>query len=77
MNAETGDVQKFVEQGAVIEHCLVMYDNERMFPLKTLLDWINLIGPENTVAARRQGWVKPRTAASRAANRSGPETSSA
>lgn len=57
VNAGTADVQKFVEQGAVIEHCLVMYDNERMFPLQTLLDWINLIGPENTSLGSDLGQV--------------------
>lgn len=57
INAETGDAQKFVEQGAVIEHCVVMYDRERIFPFQTLLDWISLIGPENTTLGSDLGQV--------------------
>jgi hypothetical protein len=34
--------------GAVIEHELGMYHNERRFKFTELLDWINLIGPERT-----------------------------
>lgn len=57
INAETSDVQKFVEQGAVIEHCLVMYDHEKTFPFQTLLDWIDLIGPEHTSLGSDLGQV--------------------
>jgi hypothetical protein len=57
VNAETGDVQKFAALGAVIEHCVVMYDHERHFPFQTLLDWIDLIGPENTSLGSDLGQV--------------------
>lgn len=57
MNAETGDVQKFVALGAVVEHCIVMYDYEKNFPFQTLLDWIDLIGPENTSLGSDLGQV--------------------
>jgi hypothetical protein len=57
VNAGTGDVQKFAELGAVIEHCLVMYDQEKLFPFRTLLDWIDLIGPEHTSLASDLGQV--------------------
>jgi hypothetical protein len=57
VNAETGDVQKFVSLGAVIEHCVVMYDHEKNFPFQTLLDWIALIGPENTSLGSDLGQV--------------------
>lgn len=57
VNAGTGDVQKFVALGAVIEHCVVMYDEERHFPFQTLLDWIALIGPENTSLGSDLGQV--------------------
>jgi hypothetical protein len=57
VNAGTGDVQKFVALGAVVEHCVVMYDEERHFPFQTLLDWIALIGPENTSLGSDLGQV--------------------
>jgi uncharacterized protein DUF6282 len=58
LNAGTGDVQKFVALGAVIEHCVIMYDDEeRFFPFQTLLDWIDLIGPEHTSLGSDLGQV--------------------
>ncbi len=38
-----------VRAGAYVEHCIVMYDNDKIYPLQVLLDWIDLIGPEHTV----------------------------
>jgi len=36
---------------------VVMYDQERNFPFQTLLDWIDLIGPENTSLGSDLGQV--------------------
>lgn len=43
--------------GAVIEHELGMYVNERRFKFPVLLDWINLIGPERTSLGSDLGQV--------------------
>jgi hypothetical protein len=43
--------------GAVIEHELGMYHNERRFKFSVLLDWINLIGPERTSLGSDLGQV--------------------
>lgn len=46
-----------VRAGAYVEHCVVMYDNEKIFPLEVLLDWISTIGPEHTVLGSDLGQV--------------------
>jgi len=43
--------------GAYVEHCVVMYDNEKIFPLSVLLEWIDAIGPEHTVLGSDLGQV--------------------
>jgi hypothetical protein len=43
--------------GAVIEHELGMYHNERRFPFTELLEWISLIGPERTSLGSDLGQV--------------------
>lgn len=35
--------------GAVFEHEIGMYDNDKLFPLDVLLGWIDAVGPEHTV----------------------------
>ena len=46
-----------VRAGAYVEHCVVMYDNEKIFPLSVLLDWIETIGPEHTILGSDLGQV--------------------
>jgi hypothetical protein len=36
-------------RGAVFEHEIGMYDNDKLFPLDVLLGWIDAVGPEHTV----------------------------
>jgi hypothetical protein len=43
--------------GAVIEHELGMYHNERRFKFSVLLDWINFVGPERTSLGSDLGQV--------------------
>lgn len=57
IKAEREQVVEFAGLGATIEHELVMYDEDSMFPLQTLLDWIGLIGPEHTSLASDLGQV--------------------
>lgn len=57
MDAEREQVARFAQIGAVIEHSLVMYDEDKMFPLSTLLEWISLIGPERTSLGSDLGQV--------------------
>jgi Family of unknown function (DUF6282) len=51
VEASSGDVVRYAEMGAVIEHSLCMYDEESTFhqwDVDVLLDWINLVGPDRT-----------------------------
>ena len=57
IGANRENVQRFVELGATIEHCLVMYHKEKTFPFQTLLDWIDLIGPDHTSLGSDLGQV--------------------
>ena len=45
------------ELGAVIEHEIAMYHLEKIFPFQTLLDWIDLVGPERTSLGSDLGQV--------------------
>lgn len=57
VEAEQKDVQRYAELGAIIEHSICMYD-ERSFNLweiDVLVDWIELIGPEQTSLASDLG----------------------
>jgi hypothetical protein len=51
------DAQRFVELGAVMEHCLGLFKDERYCPFQELVDWINAIGPEHTSLASDLGQV--------------------
>lgn len=58
MEAEKAQVSRFAELGATIEHSLVMYlTDEKYFPLQSLLDWIDLVGPERTSLGSDLGQV--------------------
>jgi hypothetical protein len=57
IKAEREQVVRYAELGATIEHELGMYDNDRIFDLQTLVDWIGLIGPERTSIASDLGQV--------------------
>lgn len=57
IKAEREQVARYAELGATIEHELGMYDNDRIFDVQTLLDWIELIGPERTSIASDLGQV--------------------
>ncbi len=45
---ERDQAQQLAGLGAVIEHEIAMYYDDRIFPLTDLLEWIGLIGPERT-----------------------------
>jgi hypothetical protein len=51
------DAQRMVELGAVMEHCLGLFINEKHFPISDLVDWINAIGPEHTSIGSDLGQV--------------------
>jgi hypothetical protein len=51
------DAQRMVELGAVMEHCLGLFINERHFTIKELVEWINVIGPEHTSLGSDLGQV--------------------
>lgn len=51
------EAQRFVELGAVIEHCLGLYVDGKHFDFQELLDWINAIGPEHTTLCSDLGQV--------------------
>ncbi|MPZ51790.1 MAG: hypothetical protein GEU79_03490 [Acidimicrobiia bacterium] len=60
VEADTKQVQRFVELGAVIEHSLCMYDEESSFyhwDVGSLVDRIELVGPENTSLGSDLGQV--------------------
>ncbi|WP_340540406.1 DUF6282 family protein [Nocardioides sp. GXZ039] len=51
LGAEPSQCAQFVENGAMIEHELHMYDPgaKMRWPLEQLLEWIRALGPENTL----------------------------
>jgi len=49
--------QAMVAAGAVIEHEIAMYDNDKIFPVQTLIEWISAIGAENTIIGSDLGQV--------------------
>lgn len=51
------EAQQFVELGAVLEHCLGLFHDEKHCSFQELLDWINAIGPEHTSLASDLGQV--------------------
>jgi hypothetical protein len=51
------DAQRMVELGAVMEHCLGLFINERYFTIQELVDWINVIGPDHTSLGSDLGQV--------------------
>ncbi|WP_432839736.1 DUF6282 family protein [Dactylosporangium sp. CA-092794] len=51
------DAIAMAELGAVIEHEVAMYHNDKIFPLQVLLDWIELVGPEHTALGSDLGQV--------------------
>ena len=54
---ERQQAASLADLGAVIEHELGMYYNERRFPFSELLEWIRLIGPERTSLGSDLGQV--------------------
>lgn len=57
IKAEREQVTRYADLGATIEHEITMYDEDRIFPLRTLVDWIELIGPDRTTLASDLGQV--------------------
>ena len=61
IEASREQVVRMAELGAVIEHCLCMYDEDSTFyqdwTTRDLLGWINLIGPEHTQLGSDLGQV--------------------
>lgn len=57
IKAERDQVARYADLGATIEHEINMYDEDRIFPLQTLIDWIELIGPDHTTLASDLGQV--------------------
>ncbi len=57
IEAEREQVVRYADLGASIEHEINMYDNDRIFPLRTLVDWIELVGPDRTTLASDLGQV--------------------
>jgi hypothetical protein len=57
VDVERKQAQEIAGLGAVIEHELAMYHNDKIFPLPVLVDWINLIGPEHTSLGSDLGQV--------------------
>jgi hypothetical protein len=51
------DAKRMVELGAVMEHCLGLFINERHFTIAELVDWITTIGPEHTSIGSDLGQV--------------------
>ena len=51
IGAEPEQCRKFIDMGAKVEHELHMYDPgaKMKWPLEQLLEWINVLGPENTL----------------------------
>lgn len=57
VDVERKQAQEIAGLGAVIEHEIAMYNNDKIFPLSVLVDWINLIGPEHTSLGSDLGQV--------------------
>jgi Family of unknown function (DUF6282) len=59
IGASQQDAVKMTALGAVIEHCLCMYDEDSTFfqdwPTAHLIDWIRAVGPERTVLSSDLG----------------------
>ena len=57
MDVQRKQAQEIAGLGAVIEHEIAMYQNDHIFPISVLVDWINLIGPEHTSLGSDLGQV--------------------
>ena len=57
VGVEGDDALHITGLGAVIEHELAMYHNDKIFPFKTLLEWIELVGPDHTSLGSDLGQV--------------------
>lgn len=61
IEATREQVSRMAELGAVIEHCLCMYDEESTFyqdwSTQDLIGWIDLVGPEHTMLGSDLGQV--------------------
>ncbi|MFB9831895.1 DUF6282 family protein [Actinoallomurus acaciae] len=57
VDVEREQARELAGLGAVIEHEIAMYHNDKIFPLSVLLDWIDLIGPEHTSLGSDLGQV--------------------
>jgi hypothetical protein len=53
IGASRDDAVKMADLGAMIEHCLCMYDEDSAFfqdwPISHLVEWIDAVGPERTL----------------------------
>lgn len=57
IEAEREQVVRYADLGATIEHEIAMYDEGKLFPVQTLVDWIELVGPDRTTLASDLGQV--------------------
>ena len=61
IDATREQVSRMAELGAVIEHCLVMYDDASSFfqgwSIQHLIDWIELVGPDHSQLGSDLGQV--------------------
>jgi len=57
VDVQREQARELAELGAVIEHEIAMYHNDKIFPLSVLVDWIDLIGPEHTSLGSDLGQV--------------------
>lgn len=57
VGADVETAGRMAGMGAVIEHEMAMYYNARRFPIQTLLDWIDRVGPEHTSLGSDLGQV--------------------
>lgn len=57
VDVDSKEALALAELGAVIEHEIGMYHEERKFPIQVLLDWISLVGPERTSLGSDLGQV--------------------
>lgn len=48
-------VARMARNGVYVEHEIAMYDDDKFFPLDVLLDWIDLVGPAQTVLSSDLG----------------------
>jgi hypothetical protein len=57
VDVQRKQAQEIAGLGAVIEHEIAMYQNDHIFPISVLVDWIDLIGPEHTSLGSDLGQV--------------------